>query len=311
MLLRRADFAAIEANWQDKPSAVRRIAENLNLGLDAVVFFDDSPFERALMRQTLPDVAVPEVPEAPELYAHLLADAGYFEAASFTADDSQRAAQYMANRSRDSLRSSTTNLDTFLRELRMTLKIEPFRPEDLPRITQLINKTNQFNLTTRRYTDNEVRSLMRDPSALTFSARVSDRFGDNGLTSVVIVRLAPRGVSHTAEIDTWLMSCRVLGRRIEHALFSVVTSEVRAAGTKALVGRYRPTARNAMVKDLYPSLGFQPIDDSGDAGERCWIYSLTDGPPVTADHLEIIHTRESHGSSGYLQGTDGDLTYRI
>jgi FkbH-like protein len=297
MLLRRADFAAFEAGWGDKPAAVRRIAEELRLGLDALVFVDDNPAERALMRRTLPEVAVPEIPPAPERYAQCLADAGYFEAVSFTADDAQRAAQYAADAERRRVQAGATDLEGFLRDLAMVLEVRRIEPVSLARATQLINKTNQFNLTTRRYDEAEVAALARDPSVLTFCGRLTDRLGDNGIVSVVIGRLVEEGAERVLDIDTWLMSCRVLGRRVEQAMLGTVAAAAARAGATALIGRYRPTPRNGLVRELYPSLGFAPAGE-GDGGETVWRLPLAgtaSGPAandMTAnDTLPLIEVR--------------------
>lgn len=293
MILRRSDFAAFEANWNDKPSAVRRIARDLDLGLDSLVFIDDNPAERDLMRRTLPMVAVPELPEAPELYARCIADAGYFEAISFTADDAKRNEQYVANRERRQLQASATDMETFLRELQMTLTVSRFQPADLARVTQLINKTNQFNLTTRRYTEAEVRAMMEDPSVLTYAGRLVDRFGDNGLTSIVIGRVVPDDSAKAIELDTWLMSCRVLGRRVEHAMLSVVAQDADAIGAAKLIGRYRPTPKNGLVKEHYPNLGFAPVEaGTSDDGETVWMLPLGSNHVPPVDHMKIVYRRE-------------------
>lgn len=294
MILRRGDFAAFEANWNEKPSAVRRIARDLDLGLDSLVFIDDNPAERDLMRRTLPMVAVPELPEAPEFYARCIADAGYFEAVSFTTDDTQRNEQYVANRERRQLQASATDMESFLRDLQMTLTVSRFQPADLARVTQLINKTNQFNLTTRRYTEAEVRAMMEDPHILTYAGRLVDRFGDNGLTSIVIGRIVPDDSAKAIELDTWLMSCRVLGRRVEHAMLSVVAQDASTLGVSRLIGRYRPTPKNGLVKEHYPSLGFAPVETDGEAenGETTWMLPLGSNhlPPV--DHMTIVYRRD-------------------
>lgn len=287
MVLRREDFAAFEVSWGDKPAALQRIARDLNLGIDSLVFVDDNPAERAIVRRTLPSVAVPELPEAPELYGRCVADAGYFDTVSFTAEDSARNAQYAANRERRRLEVTATDMDGFLRDLDMTLTVGPFRPVDVQRIAQLINKTNQFNLTTRRYTEAEVRSMLEDPAVLTYAARLSDRFGDNGLTSVVIGRHTAKGDEPAVEIDTWLMSCRVLGRRVEDAMLSVVASDTTRAGVTRLIGRYRPTPRNGMVRDLFKDLGFSRRADF-ENGETEWELPLTSGPLPPPDHLTVI-----------------------
>lgn len=289
MVLRRRDFAAIEVGWGDKPQALRRIARDLELGLDSLVFVDDNPAERDLVRRTLPAVAVPELPEAPELYARCLADAGYYETIAFTADDRKRTAQYAANRERRQLQSAATDMESFLRDLRMTLSVGPFSAADLPRIAQLINKTNQFNLTTRRYTEAEVRAMAQDPMVLTFAARLADRFGDNGLTTVVIGRRVSAVDGFAVEIDSWLMSCRILGRRVEHAMLTILAQRAQQTGARQLIGRYRPTARNGIVKNLYSDLGFELLQADDAGGETAWILPLPAQTLPATDHLSIVH----------------------
>ena len=284
MVLKRKDIAAFEAGWHDKPSALRRIAADLDLGIDSLVFFDDNPAERELVRRTLPMVAVPEVPEAPELYVRCLADGGWFEAVAFTPDDAKRAGQYAANAERRRLQAGAIDLDGFLRDLEMTVSVVPFRPVDLARVTQLINKTNQFNLTTRRHTEAEVKAMAGDPAMLTFAVRVTDRFGDNGLVSVVIGRRDGDAV----ELDSWLMSCRVLGRKVEDAVLRVVAGRALEHGAARLIGRYRPTSKNGLVRDMYPRLGFTPADSLPlRADETVWELPLP-GPLPEADHVTIV-----------------------
>ena len=183
-----------------------------------------------------------------------------------------------------------TDIDGFLRELDMTLTVVPFRAVDIQRIAQLINKTNQFNLTTRRYAEAEVRALMTDPSVLTYAGRLVDRFGDNGLTSIVIARRCLQDGEVVVEIDTWLMSCRILGRRVEHAMLAVIAADAAAAGGTRLLGRYRPTPRNGLVKGLYPALGFTPIE-AADGDDDLWSLPLDGAAVAIADHLKLIHER--------------------
>ena len=258
MLLRRTDIASFMANWNDKPSNIRAIAHSLSIGLDAMVFVDDNPFERALVRQELPMVAVPEIPEDPALVVPSLADAGYFEGLVVTPDDRKRASQYQTNIQREVLRAASGGVESYLQNLNMELHWSRFDRVGLQRIVQLINKTNQFNLTTRRYTEPEVTALIDDPSTFGLQFRLLDRFGDNGIIAIVIGRMPPQ--SSDATIDTWLMSCRVLGRQVEAATMAVVAQAARTVGATRIIGEYRPTAKNRMVQDHYPKLGFAPID---------------------------------------------------
>jgi FkbH-like protein len=262
MVLRRADIACFRANWNDKASNIRAIAQELNIGLDALVFLDDNPFEREFVRTELPMVAVPEVPDDPAMVPAVLADAGFFESLGITAEDRERTAQYQENVARAQLRSESSDLEGYLRGLDMRMVWRRFDRMGLPRIVQLINKTNQFNLTTRRYTEQEVAAVMTDPAAFGLQIRLLDRFGDNGIIAIVIGRLGADGV---CGIDTWLMSCRVLGRQVEQATLNLVAATAAAMGADRLRGFYVPSAKNAMVKEHYAKLGFAPVssDDSG------------------------------------------------
>ena len=253
MLLKLDHLAVFQANWNDKASNIQAIAEELSLGLDAMVFLDDNPVERGLVRRLLPQVAVPELPEEPAFYARTLAAAGYFEAVAFAAEDLQRAGFYQDNARRASLQKQVGGVDAYLASLDMTITFQPFDATGRARIVQLINKSNQYNLTTRRYTEPEIAALERDPDVFTLQVRLSDTFGDNGMISVVICRAADDAVW---EIDTWLMSCRVLGRKVEHMVLRAILEHARAAGIRALYGTYIPTERNHLVVDHYERLGF-------------------------------------------------------
>jgi FkbH-like protein len=262
MVLRRPDIACFVANWSDKAHNIRTIARELNIGLDALVFVDDNPFERALVRRELPMVAVPEISDDPTAYPRALADAGYFEALSVTEDDRARSTQYQANRARDALKETATDLPSYLRGLEMQLIWRRFDAVGLQRTVQLINKTNQFNLTTRRYTDDDVLAIMRNPRAFGLQLRLLDRFGDNGIIAILIGRMTE---DDDLLIDTWLMSCRVLGRQVEPTSLNLIAAEGLRLGARRLIGEYIPTTKNGMVKDHYDRLGFAPLasDPSG------------------------------------------------
>jgi len=258
MLLRQDHFAVFQANWSDKASNIRAIAEELSIGLESLVFLDDNPMERGLVRQALPDVAVPELPEDPALFARTLAAGGYFEAVAISSEDLRRVSSYDDNARRVALRSAATDVDAYLALLDMQITFQPFDEIGRARITQLINKSNQFNLTSRRYTEAEVLAVASNPGCFALQVRLADRFGDNGMISVVICRpmsLEP-GKERCWEIDTWLMSCRVLGRKVEQMVLAEVLRHARAAGIDYLLGRYRPSNRNGMVRDHYQKLGF-------------------------------------------------------
>jgi FkbH-like protein len=279
MVLRREDIAVFEANWGDKPAALQRIARDLEFGLDALVFFDDNPAERALVRETLPAVAVPEVPEAPEGYVDCLGDSGWFEAIAFTQEDAARARDYAARRRRRDELDTAADMEGFLDGLGIELRIYKLDELSLPRATQLVNKTNQFNLTTRRTSEPEMAAFAADPSRVVLVGRASDRFGDNGLITVAIAQLVEEGRERALEIETWVMSCRVLGRRIEHAMRDALVAFARRSGASALVGHYRPTARNGLVKDHYRTLGFA-LESEGEGGATDWRLELDSEPPA-------------------------------
>jgi FkbH-like protein len=263
MVLALDDFGVFVASWDDKATNLKRIAEALNIGLDSLVFFDDNPVERALVRQELPMVAVPEVPEDPAEYVCTLAEAGYFEAVSFSDDDLARARQYADNGRRVRELEAATDMPTFLAGLQMKLQIGLVDERSLVRVTQLINKTNQFNVTTRRYTEPEVRAFAGDKHNLALHFRLIDRFGDNGLISVLLARGDGGG---RLVVDTLLMSCRVLGRGVEQAILNTLVQHASRLGTTEIIGEYIPTAKNAMVSDLFPRLGFAPDAESATRG---------------------------------------------
>lgn len=266
MLLHEDHIAVFQANWRDKPTNIKAIAEELSLGLDSMVLLDDNPVERGLVRQILPEVAVPELPEDPALYGRVLSAAGYFESVTFSAEDLKRAEYYQDNARRIALQKQAGDVDAYLTSLDMEITFHPFDRTGRSRIAQLINKSNQYNLTTRRYTEAEVSEVEADRRCFTLQVRLSDIFGDNGMISVVICRQTG---SATWEIDTWLMSCRVLGRRVQEAVLQEVLRHAALNGIERLVGIYRPTERNKMVEEHYSQLGFEQISVEPD-GTTKW-----------------------------------------
>ncbi len=273
MVLKPDDIACFVANWGDKAANLRSIAEQLNIGIDSLVFVDDNPFERNLVRRELPVVRVPELPEDPAFYSRCIADAGYFEALRLAPEDFERGPQYRANLVREQARDSHTDLQGYLASLEMTLLWQPFDEVGLQRIVQLINKTNQFNLTTRRYTQSEVLAIMRQPGAMTLQLRLVDKFGDNGVIGVVIGGREGDAIV----LDAWLMSCRVLGRQVELATLNVVAAEALRLGAARLVGTYLPTKKNGMVEDHYRKLGFSQV--GGGNGASTWQLQLAPFEP--------------------------------
>jgi FkbH-like protein len=270
MLLREEHFAAFQANWQDKASNLRAIAKGLNIGVDALVFLDDNPVERNQVRFELPEVAVPEVPNDATQFAPLLLAGGYFESVQFTAEDLARAEQYQANAMRSLQLGAAGDLKSYLQSLDMVAHFAPFDAVGRARITQLINKTNQFNLTTRRRTEQEVAELEHH-APLTLQIRLKDRYGDNGMICVVICSAQD---PHTWLIDTWLMSCRVLKRELERAVLDVVAAQAKRQGVQRLLGQYLPTEKNALVKDHYLDLGFSSEGGVRGAAEGATLWAL-------------------------------------
>jgi FkbH-like protein len=287
MVLHEEHIAVFQANWNDKATNLKAIAEELSLGLDALVFLDDNPSERGLIRRLLPQVAVPELPEDPSLYARTLMASGYFEAVTFSAEDKNRADFYRDNARRVALQKEASDVDAYLASLEMVISFRPFDDVGRARITQLINKSNQFNLTTRRYTEAEVRDIGRDPDCYTLQVGLTDIYGNNGMISVVICR---RGCGDW-HVDTWLMSCRVLGRRVEHAILRELVEEARRRGISRIIGAYRPTKRNKLVEDHYAKLGFS-ITERCEDGTALW---QLDVASASCDELPIPMIVERSG----------------
>lgn len=258
MVLRLGDFAAFEASWQPKAQALARISETLRLGLDSFVFFDDNPAEREHIRQALPEVEVVEVPEEPAGYVRALEEGLWFEAVALTAEDAARAGQYQEEGARRSAAHAFESLDAWLVSLQMRAQVAPVTEEDLERVVQLLGKTNQFNLTTRRHGVDQVRAMLAEPGVVALTVRVQDRYGDHGLVAVVI---GVPGGGATIRVDTWLMSCRVIGRTVEHHTWCAFLNAARARGYTHVEGEYIPTAKNTQVADLYASLGLARVGD--------------------------------------------------
>lgn len=279
MLLKLEHIAVFQANWSDKATNIRAIADELGLGLDAMVFLDDNPAERGLVRRLLPQVAVPELPQDASGYARTLAAAGYFEAIAFTRDDLERAGFYQENARRVALQNRVAGAEAFLESLDMTITFQPFHPVGRARIVQLINKSNQYNLTTRRYTEPEVAAMEQDETFFTLQVRLSDTFGDNGMISVVIC--CPAGEPDTWDINTWLMSCRVLGRKVEHMVLREILEHARRAGVRKLLGLYLPTPRNKLVEDHYAKLGFTKVSEEPSGATR-WVLPVEGANPERA-----------------------------
>ncbi|HTA19685.1 MAG TPA: HAD-IIIC family phosphatase, partial [Polyangia bacterium] len=269
MLLRREHFAAVRINWTDKAENLRSIAEELNVGVDAIAFLDDNPVEREWVRSRLPAVPVIDLPDSPMGYARAVRGCPLFERLELTAEDRERGRHYAEQRMRAELREATGSLEDFYRSLEQEVSIDEVGRDLVARVAQLTQKTNQWNLTTRRYSEVEIEGLTRSGSTSVYALRVRDRFGDNGITGAAVVH--HRG--DRAEIDTLLLSCRVIGRTVETAFLSFLTDAARARGAKAISGWFLPTKKNAPAKDVYASHGFSREHEDGDATE--WTFDLS------------------------------------
>lgn len=277
--LRPDDFTVIKANWENKDRNILETAEELNLLPESFVFADDNPAEREIVREQLKGTAVPEMDGA-ENYIRILDRNHYFEVVSLSEDDRRRGEMYKANAQRASLQKSFSDYGEYLDSLDMTAEIAPFAPPYLQRIAQLTNKSNQFNVTTRRYTESEIEEIAADGRYIPLYGRLSDKFGDNGVVSVVIGRKD----GGTLHIDLWIMSCRVLKREMEFAMLDKVVEAAKAQGIKKIMGYYYPTAKNAMVKELFGSFGFTKVSDRD--GNTVWELETSGYKPYTK-HIKM------------------------
>jgi FkbH-like protein len=253
MILREDDFVAWRINWRDKAQNILDIVKELNLGLQSVVFIDDNPVERARVREALPEVFVPEWPEDKHLYRSTLASLRCFDVASLTKEDAGRTALYAAERKREQLQQSVGSIDEWLEGLGIRVLVQPLAAQNLQRTAQLLNKTNQLNLSTRRLTDNELVEWAKGPGRKLWAISVSDRFGDAGLTGIVSVEVE----GHKAAIVDFVLSCRVMGRRVEAAMVHVAVDHARAAGAQRVEARYLKTSKNKPTLDFWTTSGWK------------------------------------------------------
>jgi FkbH-like protein len=281
MVLQESDIACFVANWEPKDRNLQLIAAKLNIGLDSMVFFDDNPAERNLVGSSLPAVLVIDVPDDPSLFVQVLDRASAFEILSVTQEDQLRADYFQDNQAREQLAATTASYDDFLQRLEMRAVVEPVTPANMARVAQLINKTNQFNLTTRRMTEAQVQALVEDPDAYTSTIRLDDKFGANGLISVVIGAVK----SDTLEIENWLMSCRVLKRGVEYLEMERLVGFCRAREVQAIIGKYIPTAKNKLVSAHYAELGFECI--ASDAQGSTWQYMVGNPGIIPGHHITV------------------------
>lgn len=258
MVLRLDDIAVFIANWENKADNIRTIQQILNIGFDSMVFIDDNPFERNMVRQNVPDICVPEMPEDQGEWLEYLYSLNLFETASYSTADKDRTKQYQVEAQRVYASKAFTNEDDFLKSLNMVSTVCGFNKFNTPRVAQLSQRSNQFNLRTVRYTDADIEALAADPNVIDLSFTLEDKFGDNGLIAVVIMKPLDE---KTMFVDTWFMSCRVLKRGMENFTLNTMVEYARAKGYERIVGEYLPTPKNGMVKEHYPNLGFDSMDD--------------------------------------------------
>lgn len=287
-VLKPEDFLVIKANWEPKDRNLVEIARELNIGTDSLVFVDDNPAERHIVSSQVPETAVPEI-GSPEQYISVLDRSGFFEVTSLSEDDLKRNEMYQNNMARQKQESSFSDYGEYLKSLEMKAEIDSFHPLYMARIAQLTNKSNQFNLTTRRCTQAELEEIAENPSCITLYGKLEDKFGDNGVVSVVFGH-QDQEYPERFHIDLWLMSCRVLKREMEYAMLDSLAEECQKRGIREIKGYYYPTAKNKMVKELFASFGFEKVKED-EAGNTEWSLSLDYGYQKKTTAIEI-HKRQ-------------------
>jgi len=269
--LRKDDFIVIKANWNPKSQNLQEIANELNIGTDSLVFIDDNPAEREIIHMQFPETAAPDIGDKPEMYIRRIDRSGFFETLNISNDDLKKNEMYQQNAQRNHLLQQFTNYEDYLISLDMHAKIERFVPMYMQRIAQLTNKSNQFNLTTKRYTQAEIEMVANDEQYITLYGKLSDKFGDNGVVSVVIGQKREKEL----HIDLWIMSCRVLKRDMEIAMMDALVMKAIASGIEIINGYYYPTNKNKMVKDFYLEQGFTKIKED-EKGNTVWQLNVKD-----------------------------------
>ena len=284
-ILRTEDFVSMKANWNPKDRNLVETAEELNLLPESFVFVDDNPSERAIVSAQVPGAAVPDMGRV-ERYVQILDKSGFFEVTSLSEDDLKRTKMYQENRKRSQMQAAFACYEDYLGSLEMKGEIRPFIPAYLSRIAQLTNKSNQFNLTTRRYSQSDIEAVAADPSYITLYGKLEDKFGDNGVVSVLIGRLDGKD-REELHLELWLMSCRVLKRNMEYAMMDELVERAAASGVKRIVGYYYPTSKNKMVKDFYKMQGFTKISED-ETGNTIWMFEIAASYERKQNVIEII-----------------------
>lgn len=287
-ILKKDDFISFKANWNPKSVNITETAKELNLLPESFVFVDDNPAERAIIEEQVPGVAIPKI-EGVEHYIQVIDKSGFFEVTAFSQDDLKRNEMYQENVKRVQLQETFSNYEDYLQSLEMKGEIQGFVPMYMSRIAQLTNKSNQFNLTTKRYSQSDIEKVADDPNHITLYGKLGDKFGDNGVVSIVIGRID--GKNHDElHMELWLMSCRVLKRDMEFAMMDELVEKARAAKIKKLVGYYYPTAKNAMVKDFYALQGFKKVSEDKE-GNTIWEFEIEDSYKKK-QHVITINEKE-------------------
>ncbi len=267
-VLKEKHFASIKINWDDKISNMKAIADEINIGLDSLVFFDDDKLNREMVSSALPEVKVVDLPDDPSLYLKTLMELNDFNSFHFSEEDKARGRMYADQRKRQELSQTATDITEYLKALNMKVTIEPASPFNIPRISQLTQKTNQFNMTTRRYSEEDIKKLSGNKNYLVFSVKVEDKFGDNGITGIAIVKKEEKKWI----IDSFLLSCRIIGRRVEETMLAYILEEAKKEKVKTLIGEFISTKKNTPAKEFYHKNGFKPIEKKG--GVQWWEFLI-------------------------------------
>ena len=275
MILREKDFSCIKINWNDKISNMKEIAKELNIGLDSIVFFDDDPINRELLRMSLPEVNTIELPKDPSIYAQILRDLNDFNTLKITNDDVQRKTMYKQEQNRQKLQSSTENLNEYLKKLNIKIKIKLNDKFSISRISQLILKTNQFNLTTKRYQEEQIKEFVKDETMIVGCSEIEDKFGENGITNVFIIKTKP----NEWIIDTFLLSCRIMGRGIEEGIIGKILEIAKNKGIEKITAAFIPTEKNKPAENFLKNYGFEKEKEN-------WIFLLKNEFKIP-DYLEV------------------------